>query len=557
MFGRLAFQRHPMEDPGGQPFGLAPITLADQSYFQPAFARLAQPISDYSFTNTFVWGASLKVYWRVVAEHLCVFANGTGDLTMLMPPMALPGARESNLREALEASLAIMDAYNDVHADRQRTRIEYVSDEMLERIHAVTGGALTLSATAMGGDYVYDTQRMIDLAGGALKSKRHARSRFLRLCGDCRTQPLDEQHVAACEALLEQWQHHGDTAHEGEVTCDTQMGTDILRHRETLACRAALRHFRPLGLRGMVLMTGDQLIGFTLGEALSANQASILFEKTHPDYEGAAQYIFSEFCRQVWSTMGEVNAGDDWGVPSLRFTKASYRPMRMLSKYTLTRQPTIVVAGFGPSDLPESSPRHSGEEVEVAAEPTPLRGGTVVVRGATMADVGAMLELETLCFETPEEMFNRRQLRSLIANPRATVHVLEVDGRVMGWTVGLVRQHRRSRSGRLYALAVHPAMRGRRYGATLAQACITALEQRDISNLYLEVRADNRAAIRLYTRLGFVWKRALPGYYGEQCDGWRMWRGGGVTGRRRERRQGRRHREAEPKRAPRHEEIAH
>ena len=520
-----------MEEPGGQPFGLAPISLADQQLFRQTFASLAQPISDYSFANAFVWGASLGVYWRIIDRHLCVFADGTGDLTLLAPPLPLQGATDADLRDCLENAMAIMDAYNDRHSDRSRTRIEYVSDEMLERINVVTGGRLTLSATAMNGDYVYDTQRMIDLAGGALKSKRHARSRFLRENPDHAALPLDESHLPVCEALLDMWLHHGDVSHEGEVTSDTHTGTDILRHRETVACRAALRHFRDLGLTGMVLLVRDRVIGFTLGEALSPNQASILFEKTHPDYPGAAQFIYSEFCRTCWSHLPEVNAGDDWGVPSLRFTKMSYRPSRMLSKYTLTRQPVVAVAGFGPCDLPESSPTHCpGAPVEstmgVTAAVLPYDTSSEVteafVRPATRADVPAMLELETLCFDSPEEMFNRRQLRSLVNNPRATVHVLEAAGRLVGWAVGLVRQHRRSRSGRLYALAVHPAMRGRRYGAMLAEACIAALQERGISSLYLEVRADNAAAIRLYSRIGFVVKKELPNYYGLQRHALRM-----------------------------------
>jgi hypothetical protein len=387
-----------MDDPDGQPFGLAPISLADQPLFRQAFKSLAQPISDYSFTNTFVWGASLKLYWLDTDRHLCVFANGTGDLTLLVPPMAQPGAGSADLRDCLQRAFDIMDAYNDRHADRSHTRIEYVSDEMLERINGVTGGRLTLSTTPMGGDYVYDTQRMIDLAGGSLKSKRHARSKFVRDFPEHRTVPLEPAHVPACEALLGMWETRGDEAHDGEVTCDTHLGTDILRHRETLACRAALHNFGALGLTGMALLVGDKVVGFTLGEALSANQVSVLFEKTHPDYHGAAQFIYSEFCRQYWSPYPETNAGDDWGVPSLRFTKASYRPQRMLSKYMLTRQPAVVLSGFGPSDLPESSPRHCPAEAaavgHAAAPAAAVRvREDIVLRTATKADVPAMMQL--------------------------------------------------------------------------------------------------------------------------------------------------------------------
>ncbi|MCX5661606.1 MAG: phosphatidylglycerol lysyltransferase domain-containing protein, partial [Planctomycetota bacterium] len=344
-----------MDDPDGQRFGLAQITLADRPHFDRAFAALKQPITDYSFASTFVWSSSLKLYWARIDQHLCLFANGTGDLTMLMPPIPEPGAREGSLRDALGNCFEVMDAYNARHADRTHSRIEYVSDEMLEMISGVRG--FTLSATPMSGDYVYDMARMIDLAGGGLKSKRHARSKFMRLYPDHRTEPLDESHVPACLALLDLWHQNGDASHDGEVN-DAHIGSDILRHRETTSCHMALEHWRTLGLRAMSLFVGDKLIGFTLGEALSPTQASILIEKTHPDYDGAAQFIFSEFCRQYWAEFPECNAGDDWGIPSLRFTKESYRPVRLLAKNVLTRQAPVVV-GSPAIDMPVEHATHS------------------------------------------------------------------------------------------------------------------------------------------------------------------------------------------------------
>jgi ribosomal-protein-alanine N-acetyltransferase len=410
-----------------------------------------------------------------------------------------------------------MDRYNVRHAERDRSRIEYVSDEVLEQFSAAPG--LSLSAAPMSGDYVYDMARMIDLAGGSLKSKRHARSKFLREFPDHRTEMLDDRHVPACLELLDLWGSHGDASHEGEVN-DAHVGTDLLRHRDVLASRTAIELWRELGLSGMVLLVGDKLAGFTLGEVLSPSQAFILLEKTHPDYQGSAQFIFSEFCRQVWSEYPECNVGDDWGIPSLRFTKQSYRPVRMINKYTLTRQPMLVVGGFSPLDVPAENPPHV---VSAAAATRPMSPDDQVrIRAATLEDVHAILELEQACFQSLEETFNRRQIRALIANPRATVAVAEAEGKVVGWSVGLVRQHRKSRSGRLYAIAVHPQAQGYKLGRRLAEHTLAALSALGIERVYLEVRADNEPAIALYRKLGFVDHCRLPTYYGPGRDAQRM-----------------------------------
>ncbi len=236
-------------EPDGQPSNLATITLADKDYFTETFNRLAQPISDYSFSMNYIWGGSFPVYWSRIRRHLCIFANGTGDLTMLVPPVPEPNAAETDLLDCLLECFQIMDRYNGLHATTACSRIEYVSDEMLERILAVTGDQLSLSTTPMGGDYIYETCRMIDLAGGDLKSKRHARNRFIREYPDHWTADMADCHLPDCRRLLDFWQQYSDEVHQDQVTCDTFQSTNHLRHKEQRACRRALETYRDLGLR--------------------------------------------------------------------------------------------------------------------------------------------------------------------------------------------------------------------------------------------------------------------------------------------------------------------
>ena len=60
--------------------------------------------------------------WSVLAGHLCVFANGSGDLTMLMPPIGEAGDGAGG-DAALKAAFELMDAYNADHGVPDRSRI--------------------------------------------------------------------------------------------------------------------------------------------------------------------------------------------------------------------------------------------------------------------------------------------------------------------------------------------------------------------------------------------------------------------------------------------------
>lgn len=517
-----------MDSDDGLDASLVPVRLSDRPIFDEAFSQLREPISDSCFASTYMWAGALRMFWTSIDRHLCVFANTTGDLTMLLPPMAQPGAEDRMLPDVVGACFEIMDAYNARNATVERSRIEYVSDEILERFSA---SSVMLSATPMWGDYVYETARMLDLAGGPLKSKRHARSRFVREHPDQRTEDLHDQHLPACFALLDAWARHGDDAHEGEVS-DVHVGTDVLRERDRLSTRRALEARRELGLTGMALLVEGRVVGFTLGQPLTQTQAMVLVEKADLAFPGAAQFLFSEFCRLHWAHYPEVNAGDDWGIPSLRFTKQSYRPRRMLSKYMLTRQPVPVMSTSIPIDLPVRNPRHTvGADAAAVETAPPDSTASVTLRRGIASDVDPIIDVELSCFDAPDELFTRRQVRRLIDNPRATVTVAELDGRVIGWAVGLVRQHRRSRSGRLYAVAVHPSARGRHVGRLLVEATIDALKAKGVERIYLEVRNDNATAIALYEKLGFLQTRSLPGYYGVDRDGLRMRLGGDPGGR--------------------------
>ena len=151
-------------------YGLKPVELADRAVLEPYFSSLSEPLSDYTFSQLYTWRNSLRILWKQIDGHLCVFANGTGDLTLLMPPIG-DTASDKAMRDAFE----LMDDYNAVHKVPDRSRVEYASEELLARFDRAT-----LQLEPMGADYLYDVQRMIDLAGGDLASKRQAKNRFIR-----------------------------------------------------------------------------------------------------------------------------------------------------------------------------------------------------------------------------------------------------------------------------------------------------------------------------------------------------------------------------------------
>jgi ribosomal protein S18 acetylase RimI-like enzyme len=366
-----------------------------------------------------------------------------------------------------------------------RSRVEYVSDELLSRF-----GREGLEAVPMGADYVYDVGRMIDLAGGDLASKRQAKNRFLRNY-EHRVEPYDPAvHLGDCRRLLDQWKTHQDDHHAAGPEADTNA---VKRHKESVATQLCLESAGRLGLRGLVVYVKEAgqwaLKGFTFGESLGRDQSSITIEKTDLAVKGLAQFIFSEFCRTSWADRPFVNVGDDWGLETLAWTKMSYRPAKMLHKYLL-RRPAVTSVAVAPAARP------------------------FVVRAAKRDDLSAAVALERTCFGDGGFSLTKRQLQYLYRRPTAVFLVAEQGGEVVAEGVALVRQHKRGLSGRIYSLAVCPDSRGQGIGEALVRALVEELTSRGVRRTYLEVETTNAGATGLYERLGFERIGTLSDYYG-------------------------------------------
>ena len=493
-----------------------PITLADEDIFRTALASLKEPISDTTFAICLGWCEPLALSYCVIEDHLCLFSAADEDLTLMLPPLALTPDADNKLASCIEQCFAIMDKENA--PDRvDQSRIEYVPDELLIKIQNAL--PLELSTTAMPGDYIYPRQAMVDLAGGDLKGKRKLRNRFERENPEITVAPITPADLDECKALLKRWRHAADDRHEGEAN-ERLIGTDILRKRDESFTLCMLDHIDALKLETMLVRSSGKLVAFTLGERLTPDQAVIYVEKTDPDHDGAPQFIFSKFCEINFPDVSEINVGDDWGIESLRYTKTSYRPTRMIPKAMLSRAAVPVV-----QTVEHNIVRSLRQYTLDPNAPWLKSGSGVTIRHAVKPDADTLVEIEANAF-AEDDRFSARQIKRLIDNPRAIVLVAEEqldDHRViLGWAVALIRNHRRWRSGRIYGVAVVQSAKGRGIGRTLVSTLIHRLEDADINRVYLEVRADNTPAMSLYQSLGFEQIAVLADYYADAIHGIRM-----------------------------------
>jgi len=310
-------------------FNLKPLELTDRNLLKKFSDQISQPLAEHSFASWFMWGKPLNVHWTVFKEYLCIFLGDNDELTLFIPPLKSAEALESDFANVVRFVFEVMDSWNQSRRGKTTSTIDYVPDTLRDLFDQLQD---SLEVVPSGTDYIYDTKLMIELTGSSLKSKRHAKTKFMRDFPGHVVHVYEDRFKNDCLRLLQDWADHRRMQDQG-VSNKSEVALSELVGRDFHAVKIALDHWKELALSGMVIYVGDKLIGFTFGEALTSTQASILIEKTDPDYPGCPQFLFSEFCRSAWQGFNECNAGDDWGIPNLSFTKMSYRPIKLLSKY--------------------------------------------------------------------------------------------------------------------------------------------------------------------------------------------------------------------------------
>ena len=97
--------------------------------------------------------------------------------------------------------------------------------------------------------------------------------------------------------------------------------------------------------------------------------------------------------------------------------------------------------------------------------------------------------------------------------------------RYAGQAVGYLLASLLAPEGELLRIGVHPLYRKRGFGTRLMDAFFCEAKERACTDLFLEVRADNTAAIGLYRRFGFEDNGLRRAYYKDPpADALLMWR---------------------------------
>lgn len=170
-------------------------------------------------------------------------------------------------------------------------------------------------------DYIYLSEKLADLGGKKLHSKRNHVNNFKKLY-DYEFFELKDENLEEVTQFLEKWY-------------DERVKEDESLLLEKKALFNGLEFRKELNMKGAFIKAGGKIVAFTMGDKMTGDMAVIHFEKADTDYKGSYAIINNEFVKNCWSDVTYINREDDMGIEGLRKAKLSYYPHILKESHTV------------------------------------------------------------------------------------------------------------------------------------------------------------------------------------------------------------------------------
>ena len=286
-----------------------PLSLSDKDWCEKYLLDGVERGCEYSFANLCLWGRQRAAQ---IHDHLVLFSQFNRRSVYPYP------VGTGNKRPVLDAII------HDSEARGIPCRITGLNQDDIALIEAEYPGRFRFHCDRDSYDYVYAINDLADLKGRKFQRKRNHFNRFRDNFPYYTVEPLSERNVGQARHMVQQW-----------FADRIQENPEGDYHMEQSALSKALTHFAELGMEGLLLRDGDQILAVTLGSRLTQDTFDIHFEKARQDVDGAYTAINCEFARYLRAKYPEVqflNREDDLGLEGLRKAKLSYNPHHLVEK---------------------------------------------------------------------------------------------------------------------------------------------------------------------------------------------------------------------------------
>ena len=309
------------------------VELSDKPAIEEKICASGCHGADYGFANLFIWRKAYRPQIAFCGSRLLVgmpqwnvyaYPKGDGD-----------------------PSPSIELLFEEAHSRGNKLRIRGLTDKTLDEFLPLYGDRFEIVEDRDNADYIYTTEKLCNLAGRKLSSKRNHIKHFERN-GSWEFHKIT---AGACGCIAS---GNGVTCDEGGIPANQGYRTASIEdarafvaefykekndpdlEAEATAIEEMFENYEALGFIGGLLYQNGAPVAFTAGTKLDNEVFDVHFEKALPGVEGAYTMVNREFARMIHAELpdiGAFNREEDMGLEGLRKAKESYHPDILLMKY--------------------------------------------------------------------------------------------------------------------------------------------------------------------------------------------------------------------------------
>lgn len=288
------------------------VVFEDKELMNSYIKKQSSRNCSISFANIYLWEPHYKVTFTVIEDMLVFQSNGAN------PYFSFP-IGGSDVKKAMEATMEYC----------KEKGLEYklygVTQEQFAVIDELYPGEFQVEYNRDEANYVYETEKLINLSGKKYHGKKNHVNKFMRVYPDWQYEDITDENVDECIEMAYGWREEND--------CDTNEEKAI----EFCVALNSLKKLKELDLTGGLIRAEGKVVAITVGEPLTDDTYVIHIEKAYADVDGAYTMINKEFLAHHAVEYQYVNREEDTGAEGLRKAKLSYKPIFMVESGYVTR----------------------------------------------------------------------------------------------------------------------------------------------------------------------------------------------------------------------------
>ena len=286
------------------------IELEDRELLEDYLKKKTYRSCELVFPNIYLWSRKYPVDYAIVEDTLIFRSLAECEGTSI----TFPAGEMEQIHKAMDVMIQWFEEQN------LTMHMHLVQEPEFELLSLWYPGEFEITYDRDNADYVYETEKLITLAGKKLHGKRNHINKFKETYPDWSYEPITKENVEDCFQMALEWRNIN------------QCEWDVEKRDEMCVTLNALRLLEELKLTGGLIRAEGRVIAFAIGEPLNPDTFVVHIEKAFADIQGAYPIINQQFAANAAKDYLYVNREEDTGSEGLRKAKLSYRPVFLVDK---------------------------------------------------------------------------------------------------------------------------------------------------------------------------------------------------------------------------------